>query len=110
MVSTVRYGMMEGMGMGGLRFGAEFIFFEGGHESGGEAKGSQAEAALGASTDVIDDSDCSFVKFFLIVVLVFDCIEVDKIAQIGRSIPADIVCIDINLSQLLDHLILVCAI
>lgn len=58
----------------------------------------------------MDESDCSFVEFFLVVILVFDHVEVDKIAQIGAGVPANVVGVHIDLPEFLDHLDLVCGV
>lgn len=57
---------------GGVPFGGEFSFFVGAHEGRGEAERAQAQGSLGASADIVDESDGSFVEFFLVVILVLD--------------------------------------
>lgn len=64
----------------GLPFGVELVFFVGEHEGGGKAEGAETEASLGAPADVVDYGDCPLVELFLVVNLVFDHVEIDKVA------------------------------
>lgn len=79
-------------------FCREFPLFVGGHEGRGEPESAETEATLGASADVVDDGDCSFVQLFLVVILVFYHIQVDKIAQVCTGIPSHVVRINVDLS------------
>ena len=56
----------------------------------------------------MDEHDCALINFLLIEELVLDRGEVDKVAHARRHVPASILCVDIDLAQALDHLILVC--
>ena len=49
------------------------------------------------------DGDGSLVELFLVMILVLDHVQVDKVAQICAGVPANIVGIDIDLPELLDH-------
>lgn len=60
-----------------------------------------------AAADVVDDGDCSLVEFFLVMVLVFDGVGIDKVAEVCTRVPAYVVGIDVDFTQLLDHLGLV---
>lgn len=91
-------------------FRAEFPFSIGRHEGRREAKGTQTETALRAAAHVVHDSHRSLIEFFLVMVLVFDHVEVDKVAQIRTGVPPDIVGVDINLTEFLDHFYLICAV
>lgn len=55
----------------------------------------------------MNQSDRPLVHFFLIVVLVLDKVQVDEIAQVGACVPADIVGVNVDLTQMTNHLGLV---
>lgn len=65
---------------GGVPFGGEFVLFISEHEGGGKAEGAETEASLGTPADVMNYGDCPLIELFLVVVLVFDHVEIDKVA------------------------------
>ena len=56
------------------------------------------------------DGYCSLIEFFLVMVLVFDHVEVDKVAQVRTGVPPDVVGIDIDLTEFFNHFHLICAV
>jgi hypothetical protein len=52
--------------------------------------------------------DRSFVELLLIVELVLDQAGIDEVAHIRAGVPSHIVRINVDFSQALDHLILIC--
>ena len=45
---------------------------------------------------------------FLVVELVLDQAGIDEVAHICARVPSNVIRIDVHLSQILDHLILIC--
>lgn len=60
-----------------------------------------------ATTNVVDDGNCSLIELFLIMVLIFNHIRIDEIAQIGAGVPAYVIGINVDFPELLDHFDLV---
>lgn len=82
-------------------------FLVGGDEDGGQSKGAQAQAALRAAADVVDESDGALVGLLLVEVLVLNGVEVDKVAHVGAQVAADVLGVDVDFAEVLDHLVLV---
>lgn len=55
----------------------------------------------------MNQGDRPLVHFFLVVVLVLNKVQVDKIAQVGAGVPADVVGVNVNLAQMSNHFSLV---
>lgn len=90
-----------------IPLGGELALLVGGHELGGQAEGAQAEGTLGAAADVVDEGDGTLVHLLLVEELVLDGVEVDEVAHAGAGVPADILGVNVDLAQELDHLVLV---
>lgn len=89
-----------------ILLGGELVLLVGGHEGAGQLEGAQAQRALGAPADVVDEGD-DVVVLALVVVLVLDEAQVDEVAHGGAGVPADVVGIDVDLLEMPYHLILV---
>ena len=87
--------------------GVELVLLERFHELGREAESTQAEGTLGAAANIVDKSDCPLVHLLLVEVLVLDHVHVDPVTHVGASVPANVVCIDVDLTNHSDHLSLV---
>lgn len=87
----------------GKPFRAEFSFSISGHERRRKAKCAQTQTALRTAAHIVYNSDCSLIKLFLIMILILHHIQVDKVAQIRAGIPANVVGVDIDLTELFDH-------
>lgn len=55
----------------------------------------------------MDYSNHSFIQIFLVIVLIFNHIERHKVSHIGTGVPANIVCVYVDLSKISNHLVLV---
>lgn len=55
----------------------------------------------------MDKGNGSLVELFLIMVLIFNHVQVDEITQIGACVPAYVVGIDVDFPEFLDHFDLV---
>lgn len=55
----------------------------------------------------MNQGNSSLVELFLIMVLIFNHVGVDEVAQIGAGVPAHVVGIYIDFPELLDHFHLV---
>lgn len=91
-----------------LHLSGELVLFESGHEGGGQSESSQAQSTLGASADIMYQSHSLLIEFFLVVKLVLDQAQVDEVAHVRAGVPSNTICIHVDLSQILDHLSLVC--
>ncbi|KUI61723.1 hypothetical protein VP1G_11265 [Cytospora mali] len=72
----------------------------------GQLEGTQAQRALRAPANVVDQGDDAVV-LALVVVHVLDETQVNKVAHGGASIPANVVGIDVDLLEVPYHLVLV---
>ena len=63
-----------------------------------------------ASADIMNQCHCPLIQLLLVKILVFDRVEIHKVAEIGAGIPSSVVGIHVDFSELLDHLILICGI
>lgn len=84
--------------------GSELVLLERSHELGGQAEGPEAEAALGAAADIVDQGDCALVQLALVVKLVLDHVHVDEVAHVGAGVPSNAVGISVDFAQHADHL------
>lgn len=75
-----------------------------------ESECAETENALRTSADIVDQSNSLFIQFFLVKQLVLNEVHVDKVSQVGTGIPPDIVGINVDFSQVSDHLGLVCSV
>lgn len=55
----------------------------------------------------MDEGDGALIVLLLVEELVLDSVEVDEVAHAGAGVPADVLGVDIDLAQELDHLVLV---
>lgn len=85
----------------------EFVLLESGHKLRGQSERSQTEGALGGAADIVHEGHSSLVQLLLVVVLVLDDVHVDEVPHVRAGIPPNVVRIDVDFSQHLDHLILV---
>lgn len=92
---------------GDILLSGELVLLERLHELRRQAEGAQAQAALGAAADVVDESDRPLVHLLLVEVLVLDDVQVDEVAHVGAGVPPDVVRVDVHLPQHPDHLRLV---
>lgn len=87
-----------------ILLGSELVLLERSHELGGQTEGTEAEAALGAAADIVNEGDCALVQLALVVKLVLDHVHVDEVAHVGAGVPSDAVGISVDLAQHADHL------
>lgn len=52
-------------------------------------------------------SNGTLVEILLIIVLILDRFPVDEVPEVGASIPANVIGVDVNFAELLDHFCLV---
>lgn len=84
--------------------GGELVLLERSHELGRQAEGTEAEAALGAAADIVNQCDCALIQLALVVKLVLDHVHVDEVAHVGAGVPSDAVGISVDLAQHANHL------
>lgn len=89
-----------------LPLGCELALLVGGHKGGGETESPQCQVTLRALAGVVNDGNGGSV-ILLVVVLVLDEAQVDKVTHGGTGIPSDIVGVDVDLLEKADHVILV---
>lgn len=86
--------------------GCELALLVGAHESRGQAESPERQVALRALASIVDEGDSVLVGA-LIVELVLDEVQVDKVAHGGACVPTNVVGVDVDLLEVSDHLILV---
>jgi hypothetical protein len=85
----------------------ELVLLERLHELGREAESAKAEGTLGAAANIVNKGDCPLVHLLLVEVLVLDHVHVDPVTHVGAGVPANVVRIDVDLTNHADHLSLV---
>lgn len=90
-----------------IPLGSKFALSERSHENGAQPERPQTEAPLHAPTHVIHQRDRTFIHIFLVVKLILDHVIIHKVPHVRADVPADVIRIHVNLSQILDHLILI---
>lgn len=85
----------------------ELVLLERLNELGRQTESPQAETALGAAADIVDQSHCPLVHLLLVEKLVLDHVHVHKVAHVGAGVPPDIVGVDVDFAHHSDHLGLV---
>ena len=66
------------------------------HKVGGQTEGAQAQSALGAPADIVNESD-SLVVLALVVILVLDETDIHKVTHSSARVPAYVVGVDVDL-------------
>lgn len=89
-----------------LHLRGELALLIGSHECGSKTERAQSQVALRALAGIVDEGNSGSVVL-LVVVLVLDEAEVDKVAERGAGVESDVVGIDVDLLQVTDHLVLV---
>lgn len=86
--------------------GSELALLVGSHEDVGQSESSEGQVTLGALASIVDKRDGVLVVL-LVVVLVLDEAEGDKVAHGRTGVPSNIVRIHVDLLEVSDHLVLV---
>lgn len=86
----------------------ELALLVGRHEGRREPVCAQVQGALRTPAYIVDQSDSPLVRLALVIELVLDCVQVDKVAHACACVPAHVVCVHVDLSEELDHLVAVC--
>ena len=89
-----------------LPFRGELALLVSVHEVWCQAEGAQAQGALGAPADVMDEGD-GLVVLALVVILVLDETDVNKVAHGSARVPPDVVGVNVDFLKVADHVVLV---
>lgn len=98
---------MSAQGVCNVPFDRKLSFLVRRHKRGTQPKGPQTQTPLRSPADIMHQRHRPLIQFLLIKELVLNHVRIDEIAHARTCVPSDIVSVNVDLAQELEHLCLV---